>query len=245
MNILIIDDEADARRLLREYLADFPQLHIAAECTNGLEAITGIDQHEPDLIFLDIQMPGASGFQVLQQIVHVPQVIFSTAYDRFALKAFDHNAVDYLLKPYTRERFRQAVNKVLVSAPARNLASVRSLTEHIGTETPTAAARILVEQGNKMVALALDQLVWVEADGDYTRLHTTSGRSHLSAMSMLELEKRLPAEQFVRIHRSAIIGIAHLSGTERAETGLHVLLSNGVKHKVSRTYTDILKKWMV
>jgi two-component system, LytTR family, response regulator len=241
MKVLLIDDENDARRLLREYIADFPEFEVLEACKTGLEAIAAIDRHEPDLVFLDIQMPGASGFQVLQQIVHVPQVIFTTAYDRYALKAFDHNAVDYLLKPYTRERFRQAVGKVLASSPARNLGQVRHLAEYIGGQSPQ---RILVEQGNKMVALDLDHLIWVEADGDYTRLHTPQ-RSHLSAASMKELEERLPLERFVRIHRSAIVNIGHLKGTERDENGLYVLLSNGLKHKVSRTYVEGVKKMMV
>jgi two-component system LytT family response regulator len=243
VKILLIDDESDARLLLREYLAEFPQFQIKAECTNGLAAITTIEQHEPDLIFLDIQMPGCSGFQVLQQIVHVPQVIFTTAFDRYALKAFDHNAVDYLLKPYTRERFRQAVNKVLLSQPARNLAAVRQLAETLPNDAQHPP-RLLVEQGHRMVALPLEKIVWIEADGDYTRLHTTE-RAHLSPLSMQELEKRLPADRFVRIHRSAIIGIAHLVGTERNEAGLHALLSNGLRHKVSRTYQEVLKAWMV
>jgi two-component system LytT family response regulator len=126
---------------------------------------------EPDLVFLDIQMPGMSGFQVLQKVVHIPQVIFSTAYDRYALKAFDHNAVDYLLKPYTRERFAQAVSKVLLSASSRNLKQVREKTTYLD--------RLLVEQGNRLTALAVEDIIWIEADGDYAHLHTAQ-KSYLS-----------------------------------------------------------------
>ncbi len=243
MNAYIIDDESDARRLLKEYLQAFPQINIMGECSNGLEAITAIDQFEPDLVFLDIQMPGASGFQVLQQIIHVPQVIFTTAYDRYALKAFDHNAVDYLLKPYTRERFNQGVNKVLLSSPIRNLNAVRQIAENFPSEN-LQTKRILVEQGHKMIALPIEKLIWVEADGDYTRLHTAE-RMHLSTLSMNELEKRLPSSLFVRIHRSAIVNTEYLNGSERDGSGLYVLLSNGLRHKVSRTYLEQLKRWMI
>jgi two-component system, LytTR family, response regulator len=243
MTALIIDDEADARLMLKQYLSDFPQIQLLAECTDGLGAVAAIDQHEPDLIFLDIQMPGLSGFQVLQRVVHVPQVIFCTAFDRFALKAFDHNAIDYLLKPYTRTRFAQAVNKVLTNGPASNLAQVRQLSEHLAPESPQLT-RLLVEQGHKMIALAVEKIVWIEADGDYTRLHTAE-RFYLSSSSMTDLEQKLPTRQFLRIHRSAIVNTDHLRNVERDSSGLHVCLSNGLRHKVSRSYQDTLKGWMV
>lgn len=243
MNILLIDDEADARLLLRQYLADFPQLTVLAECSNGLDAVNAIDRYEPDLIFLDIRMPGLSGFQVLQRIIHVPQIIFSTAYDQFALKAFDNNAIDYLLKPYTKERFRQAINKVLLAAPAVNLERVRNLA-NIMPEAAAQPARLLVEQGNKMVALPVEKIVWIEADGDYTRLHTNE-RFYLSSLGMTDMEQRLPTGQFLRIHRSAIIGVAHLQGVERSANGLIAVMANGDRHKVSRTYQDVLRGWMV
>ena len=147
MKVLIIDDEADARMLLQQYLAGIPELDVVGECTNGLEAVRAIEQHEPGLIFLDIQMPGMSGFQVLQNIVHIPQVIFSTAYDKYAIKAFDHNAVDYLLKPYTKERFGQAINKVLLSTPARNLKQVRELTENLQREQTMYLDRLISGTG--------------------------------------------------------------------------------------------------
>ncbi len=246
MKILLIDDEADARKLLREYLGAFPELAIAGECTNGLEAVSAIDRLEPDLIFLDIQMPGLSGFQVLQQIVHVPQVIFSTAYDRYALKAFDHNAIDYLLKPYTRDRFVQAISKVLRSHPSRNLDQVRALSEHLQREFAPAnyPDRLLVEQGRHLVALPLNQIIWLQADDDYTRLHTRE-RFYLSSLGIGELELRLHPAQFLRIHRSAIINLEHIREVIKDPNGPIVVLSNGVRQKVSRSYQDALKRWMV
>ena len=244
MKVLIIDDEADARLLLQQYLEGFPQLEVVQECSNGLEAVTGIEQREPDLIFLDIQMPGMSGFQVLQKIVHIPQVIFSTAYDKYALKAFDHNAVDYLLKPYTRERFAQAVNKVLLSAPSRNLKQVRQLTENLQIEKTNYLDRLLVEQGNRMIALKAEDIIWIEADGDYAHLHT-SKKSYLSNLGLGELDSRLNPTLFLRIHRSAIIGLSHIHEVRKDPSGYYVSLKNGKRHKVSRSYQGALKKWMV
>lgn len=244
MKILIIDDEADARLILQQYLSDFSQLEVVAECTNGIEAVNAIEEHEPDLIFLDIQMPGMSGFQVLQNIVHVPQIIFSTAYDKYALKAFDHNAVDYLLKPYTRERFAQAVNKVLLSTPSRNLKQVKALSENLQTEEKTYLSRLLVEQGNRMVALSAKDIIWIEAAGDYAELHTKE-KSYLSNLGLGNLESRLDPADFLRIHRSAIIGLGHIQEVRKDASGYYVYLKNGQRHKVSRSYQGDLKKWMV
>ncbi|MEO1259369.1 MAG: LytTR family DNA-binding domain-containing protein [Bacteroidota bacterium] len=244
MKVLIIDDEADARLILRQYLSGFPQLEVVKECSNGLEAVTAIEQYEPDLVFLDIQMPGMSGFQVLQKVVHIPQVIFSTAYDKYALKAFDHNAVDYLLKPYTRERFAQAVNKVLLSAPSRNLKQVRELTENLQREKTAYLDRLLVEQGNRMVALQASDIIWIEADGDYAHLHTAQ-KSYLSNLGLGELDARLHPSLFLRIHRSAIIGLGHIHEVRKDPSGYYVYLKNGKRHKVSRSYQEALKRWMV
>ena len=245
MKVLLIDDEQDARLLLRQYLADFPQLSVVGEAGNGLEAILMIDEKEPDLIFLDIQMPGASGFQVLQQIIHVPQIIFSTAFDRYALKAFEENAVDYLLKPYTRERFGRSINKVLLSQPSRNLHSVRQLSENMPDNAQTSMpSRILVEQGNKMVAIPLHSIVYIEADGDYTRLHTPE-RFFLSSLNMFELEQRLTADIFQRVHRSAIVNMRCVVEVIKEPNGPVIILPKGIRQKVSRSYLEDIRKWMV
>ncbi|MCB0521960.1 MAG: response regulator transcription factor [Lewinellaceae bacterium] len=244
MKVILIDDEGDARLMLRQYLEEFPGLTIVDECSNGLEAVTAIERHEPDLVFLDIQMPGMSGFQVLQNIVHIPQVIFSTAYDRYALKAFDHNAVDYLLKPYTRDRFAQAVNKLLLSSPSRNLHQIRALADNLQKEQTQYLDRLLVEQGNRMIALQAHEIIWIEANGDYANLHTGQ-KSFLSSLGLGELENRLNPAQFLRIHRSAIIGLAHILEVRKDPSGYYMDLTNGKRHKVSRSYQEALKKWMV
>ncbi len=238
--IIICDDEEDARKLLRQYLADFPQLEIVKECANGPEAVTSIDTLEPDLIFLDIQMPGLSGFQVLSKIVHVPQIIFSTAFDNYALKAFDNNAADYLLKPYTRERFSQAVNKVLLNT-AGNTEGIKNLSEHLQKAYTAFPEKMLLENGNRMIAISMSDILWISADGDYTRLHTKE-KSFLSNYGIGVLEHKLNPAMFTRVHRSAMINISYVKEVFREPNGYSIILQNGTTHKVGRNYVDAIKK---
>lgn len=238
--VIICDDESDARQLIREYLIEFPQFQIIKECTNGLEAVQEINQLEPDLIFLDIQMPGLSGFQVLQKIVHIPELIFSTAFDNYALKAFDNNAVDYLLKPYTKERFRQAINKVLLH-PSAPFDSIRKLSDELQTSYSPYPERVLLENGNRLTALPVNEIIWIEADGDYTRLHTTK-KFYLSGYGMNELEQKLNPRQFARVHRGAIVNINAVKEVFKDSNGYYVLLTNDVSQKIGRTYVEVIKK---
>jgi two-component system, LytTR family, response regulator len=238
--VIICDDEDDARLLIQQYIADYPQLQIIKECSNGPEAVAAIDALEPDLIFLDIQMPGLSGFQVLQKIVHVPQIIFSTAFDKYALKAFDNNAVDYLLKPYTKQRFAQAINKVL-DGGQKNAAGIKSLSESLQQDYTTYPERVLVESGNRMISLSVNDILWIEADGDYTRLHTVQ-KFYLSNYGISMLEQKLNPATFFRIHRSAIINLNLVKEVLKESDGYHVVLQNGMQHKVGRSYTEVIKK---
>ena len=238
--VVIIDDEAPARSLLKEYIADFTELEVAAECKNGIEAIGIINIMQPDFIFLDVQMPGKTGFEVLQEIDFIPKVIFSTAYDQYALKAFEVNAVDYLLKPYTKERFANAVHKLLGDVN-ENLKQVQQLTESLSTKT--YPERILVEQGSKLVSISVTDILWIEADGDYTKLHTGK-QSFLSNKSMNELEQKLNPQLFQRVHRSAIISIAAIKEVHKEASGPQVVLNNDIVVKVSRTYAEAFKKLM-
>jgi two-component system, LytTR family, response regulator len=238
--VVIIDDEAPARNLLKEYIADFAELEVAAECKNGIEAIGIINIMQPDFIFLDVQMPGKTGFEVLQEIDFIPKVIFSTAYDQYALKAFEVNAVDYLLKPYTKERFANAVHKLLGDVN-ENLKQVQQLTESFNTKT--YPERILLEQGSKLVSISVTDILWIEADGDYTKLHTAK-QSFLSNKSMNELEQKLNPQLFQRVHRSAIISIAAIKEVHKEASGPQVVLNNDIVVKVSRTYAEAFKKLM-
>lgn len=238
--VLICDDEDDARKLIREYMIDYPQLQVIQECANGPETVHAIDSLEPDIIFLDIQMPGLSGFQVLQQIVHVPQIIFSTAFDKYALKAFDNNAVDYLLKPYTRQRFSQAVNKVLLNI-GRNMEGIKNLSENLQSTYTAYPEKVLVESGNRMISLSVNDISWMEAEGDYTKLHGVD-KSYLSNYGIGTLEQKLNPAIFVRIHRSAIININMVKEVFRDSNGYYVVLQNGGSHKVGRNYVEVIKK---
>jgi two-component system LytT family response regulator len=242
--VLIIDDEEAARILIRQYLEDYDQLEIVGECSDGLVAVNSIDRLEPDLVFLDVQMPGLSGFQVIRQVVHIPQVVFTTAFDQYALKAFDSNAVDYLLKPYTKERFDQALAKVLM----RNgtlATQATSLTESIfpATNASSYYERILLESGSKMISLSIHDIIYLEAEKDYTRVHTST-KNYLSNFGISTLELRLNPAVFTRIHRSFIVNIHHIKEVYKQNNDTYLVLKNEMTLKVSKGYVENIKKMM-
>lgn len=238
--IIIIDDEAAGRQLLREYLEDFPDLIVIGEANNGVDAIRLIREFKPDLIFLDIQMPGLNGFDVLTRLDEMPLVIFSTAYDKYALKAFEVHALDYLLKPYTRDRFSIAVQKALNSLQ-NNLNSVQSLTESLLTPESTYPEKILVQIGAKLVTVDLAEVIWIDAEGDYSKLITSKQR-YLSNYGLGALEKKLDPRRFIRVHRSAIINLAFVQEIQKQISSYDVILQNGDVVRVSRGYMDNIKR---
>ena len=239
---ILVDDEPLARKLLKEYLQDFPDIKIIAECKNGRQAIKAINENKPDLIFLDIRMPGMDGFEVLEHLDRMPHIIFTTAYGDYALNAFEMNAVDYLLKPYDRKRFSRAIHKV-------SERSIKSSDEIEGilrvlqqTKEPEGyPIRIFVRLGRKIVSVQVSDIEWIEAEGDYTQIHTNSG-NRLCNLSLNTLEDRLDPARFLRVHRSHIIAsnsIEHLTGD--GEGGFIAMLKDRSKVKVSRTYASKLK----
>jgi two-component system LytT family response regulator len=236
--VLIIDDEEASRTIIRQYLEAHPEIEIAGECHNGIEAVHLIDEVEPDLIFLDIQMPGCSGFQVLRKIVHVPQIIFSTAFDRYALKAFDSNAVDYLLKPYTKERFEQALTKIMQGGNSAE--SIQNLAQSAGS---IYYDKILLENGNKMISIHIADITYLEAEKDYTRVFT-SDKNYLSNFGISILEQKLNPCNFTRIHRSHIININQIHEVYRENGDTYLLLKTQQVFKVSKSYTDNIRKMM-
>ncbi len=238
--IIIIDDEAAGRQLIREYLEDFPDLIVIGEANNGVDAIRLIREFKPDLIFLDIQMPGLNGFDVLTRLDEMPLVIFSTAYDKYALKAFEVHALDYLLKPYTRERFSIAVQKALNSLQ-NNLNSVQSLTESLLTPESTYPEKILVQIGAKLVTVDLAEVIWIDAEGDYSKLITLKQR-YLSNYGLGALEKKLDPRRFIRVHRSAIINLAFVQEIQKQISSYDVILQNGDVVRVSRGYMENIKR---
>ena len=240
---IIIDDEPLARKMIKEYLQDFPEIKVAGECKNGKQAVKVINQDKPDLIFLDIRMPGMDGFEVLEHIDPMPRIIFTTAYGDYALKAFEVNAVDYLLKPYDRKRFSKAIQKVLYRSTTSNDEIEKILRVlHQSKETEDNPKCIYVRLGRKIISVQLDDILWIEADGDYTQLHTNHG-TQLCNLSLNALEQRLDANQFLRVHRSFILAANSIEHLRRdGEGGFVAFLKDKSRVKVSRSYAAKLKK---
>ncbi|HEU5365268.1 MAG TPA: response regulator, partial [Hanamia sp.] len=186
MKVIIIDDEPLARGIVKEYLLSYPELNLAAECGDGFEGIKAIQQHQPDLIFLDIQMPKINGFEMLELIENPPAVIFTTAFDEFAIKAFESNAVDYLLKPFSKERFEKAIQKYLQQS---NSTSTQQVIEAAAT-SPLQQNRVVVKDGNKIKIIPVNRIHFLEAADDYVKIITTDG-SFLKKRTMNFFEQSL------------------------------------------------------
>jgi two-component system, LytTR family, response regulator len=242
---ILVDDEPLARKLLKEYLQDFPDVMIVGECKNGKQAVKAINENEPDLVFLDIRMPGMDGFKVLEHLNHLPHIIFTTAYGDYALKAFELNAVDYLLKPYDRKRFSRAVHRVL----DRNAKTNDEIERIVGILQQTKAQKgfpacVFVHVGRKIVSVQVNDITWIEADGDYSQLHTRNG-IHLCNLSLNALERRLDPSRFLRVHRSYILArdaVDHL--VPDGEGGFVALLKDNSRVKVSRTYASRMREYI-
>ncbi len=238
--MLLIDDEAPARQLLQEYLADYPDLIIVGEANNGVDALRMIRELEPEIVFLDVQMPGLNGLEVIARLDVLPLIIFSTAYDRYALEAFELHAVDYLLKPYTKDRFGTAVRKLLsrLAEPQENLRSLaQQIVDDAGAGYPS---KILVPKGNRLIAINVDDIIRVGAEGDYSQL-VTKQQSFLSQNGLGYLEKRLPPDRFLRVHRSSIININAVQEIFKEGHGYDIRLQNGDLVRVSRSYAPKVK----
>lgn len=212
IRVLIVDDEMPARTIIRSYLDHFPDIEILGECANGFEAMKTIRELNPDFIFLDIQMPKVNGLELLEVLENAPYVIFTTAYDEYALKAFELNAVDYLLKPFSRERFIQAVDKVLdkirKGEPNDNL-----IHQKIRAENAELLNRIVVKKGSSMSVIPVQEVLFLEAQEDYVMVHTTQGR-FMKNQTMHYFESHLPDDYFVRIHRSYLANVEMITRLE-------------------------------
>ena len=199
---LIIDDEKPARDLIRAFLRSFPQIEVAGECANGFEALKMVSSHSPHLLFLDIRMPKISGLEFLELLEDPPVTIFSTAYDDQAVKAFEMDAVDYLLKPYSEERFKQAVEKALEKIKSGSANPLSEKTK--GVIDPGNPGRIVVRTGNSIQVLKFEQISHFIANDDYVDIFTKEGR-FTKKMTMKYLEGFLPGDLFCRVHRSVIV----------------------------------------
>nr|WP_299345841.1 LytTR family DNA-binding domain-containing protein [Allomuricauda sp.] len=237
--VLIADDEKAGRVLIKEYLGDYPELVLIGEVNNGVDAINEINRFKPDLVFLDIQMPGKTGFEVLNHLEEIPKIIFSTAYDEYALKAFEVHAVDYLLKPYTKERFKLAIEKL-----NSNSGQIENLAQSIFMEDTSYPSRVLVHFNKKLITIKCQEIVWIEAYGDYSKVHTKD-QAYLSNFGITDLEQKLNPQLFLRVHRSSIINLDRVKELNRYGKSYDVTMDNDEVVRVSRGYMDALKKIML
>ncbi|HKJ43618.1 MAG TPA: LytTR family transcriptional regulator DNA-binding domain-containing protein [Sunxiuqinia sp.] len=231
---LIIEDEELARNLLKSYLKDHPNIKLVGECENGFEGVQKINELKPDLVFLDIQMPKITGFEMLELLDHKPEIIFTTAYDQYALKAFDFNAVDYLLKPFPKDRLLKAIEKVSDRLGNNESTSdkLEKLSEYVVDE---CLERVVVKDRHKINIIPVDQIRYIESLDDYVLIYTNDGR-HMKQKTMKYFESHLNPRDFIRIHRSYIVNVAHIAEIQQYEKESYVvILKDKTKLKVSKS----------
>jgi len=231
---LIIDDESPARDIIRNYLKDTGEIEIAGEFADGFTGLKAIQEIKPDLVFLDIQMPKLSGFELLELLDSPPAIIFSTAFDQYAIRAFEENAVDYLLKPYSRDRFEQAVGKALQQLhQGSSYRKVVTSLIHTNEEQPELLNRIAVKIRHKVFVIPVVDIICLEADGDYVSIHSKEGK-YLKEKTMKYFETHLDPSRFIRIHRSYIINIDFIDKIEYYDKESYaVKMKNGMSLKAS------------
>jgi len=241
---LIIDDEPLARLIVCEYLQSYPDIIVVQECNDGFEGLKGIQQLHPDLIFLDIQMPKINGFEMLELVENPPAVIFTTAFDEYAIRAFETHAVDYLLKPFSKERFDKALRKWLdqyaaqqAAPPAATSASIPTAQQSLldtAAESPAQQQRVVVKTAGKIKIIPIEDIHYFEAADDYVKIHTHNG-AFLKNRTMGYFEKVLDPTRFVRTHRSYILNIQQVTRIDPYEKDGHLcLLSSGAQVPVSK-----------
>jgi two-component system LytT family response regulator len=241
MKVIIIDDEPLARSIVKEFLQKHPQLQLMQECGDGFEGVKAIQQHQPDLIFLDIQMPKINGFEMLELLEHTPAVIFTTAFDEYAIKAFEAHAIDYLLKPFNQERFDKALAKWNEQKPAGTEKATQELLE-TASQSPAQSQRIVIKDGSKIKIIPVHDVQYLEAADDYVKIHTKDGY-FLKNKTMNHFEQVLDGQQFVRSHRSYIVNVQQITRIDPYEKDGHVaILRSGVKVPVSRSGYGKLKE---
>jgi len=234
---LVIDDEPLARMVVLEYLQAYKdRIEVMQECNDGFEGLKAIQHHQPDLIFLDVQMPKINGFEMLELVEQPPSVIFTTAFDEYAIKAFEAYAVDYLLKPFNKDRFNKAIDKYLAQAPtvAQQIKKTDDLLEAVAS-SPAQHERIVVKTGTKVKIIPVQDVQYLQADDDYVSVFTKEG-SYLKNKTMNFFEQMLDPRYFVRVHRSYIIAIQEITRIDPYEKDSHLaILKSGAKIPVSKT----------
>ena len=237
--VILIDDEPLARQLLRSLLQPYTQVQVVAECGDGFEGFKAIQEHNPDLIFLDIQMPRLNGFEMLELLDKPPAVIFTTAFDEYAVKAFESHAVDYLLKPVVKDRFEKAMQKWLAQAGNKEAPQVAELLEHNIYEG--YQHRIVVKDNGLIRIIPAQDIYYIEANDDYIKIFTKDG-NFLKKATLSHIEQTLDPQQFVRVHRSYLLPVTQLMRIEPYEKESHIaLLHCGAKVMVSKSGMAKLK----
>lgn len=233
--VIIIDDEPLARDVIKEYLKSYPDIELAAECGDGFEGLKAIQQHAPELIFLDVQMPKINGFEMLELIENPPATIFTTAFDEFAIHAFERNATDYLLKPFSKERFDRAIEK----SQQTEKPDVKKLVEE-AAGSPQQQDRIVIKDGNKIKIIPISKIHYLEAADDYVKIITDEG-TFLKNKTMAYYEQTLSAFQFTRVHRSFIVNTRLITRIEPHDKDSQlILLTTGKQLPMSKLgYTKL------
>lgn len=243
LKAIIIEDEMPARELLKHYLKDNDNIEIIAECIDGFSGLKTISEMKPDLVFLDIQMPKLTGFEMLEILEERPEIIFTTAYDQFAIKAFELNAVDYLLKPFHKERLTKAINKAVEKidlGDRAQLSSNQMLPKM--PDLPSPLSRIVVRKASSINIIPIEQIRYIEAQDDYVMIYHSTGKS-LKQQTMKFYEENLSKAEFVRIHRSYIVKVKEINKIEPYGKDNHIaILHSGNKLPVSRTGYKQLKQ---
>jgi len=236
--VIIIDDEPLACQMVQKYLSSHQGYELLATCHDGFTGAKAIQEHQPDLIFLDVQMPKLNGFEMLEVLDELPRVIFTTAFDEYAIKAFDNNAADYLLKPFSQERFDHALAKYEERQEAEN---TNDTIEQVKEEYPLAD-RVVIKNGPKIHIIGYDDIQFIEADDDYVKVQTIEG-AFAKKRTLTYFEKSLPQDIFIRVHRSYLLNLHHLVKLEQNESGSYqAILNNGFKVAVSRNGHQLLKQ---
>lgn len=236
---IIIDDEPLARLIILEYLQTYPQIEVVQECNDGFEGVKAIQQHQPDLIFLDIQMPKINGFEMLELLTQPPAVIFTTAFDEYAIRAFDAHAVDYLLKPFSKERFDKALQKWMELSETGK--SATSALLETAAQSPVQRDRLVVKTGTNIRIVPVPDIHYLEADDDYVKIVTGYG-SFLKTQTLQHFEQMLDSKQFVRVHRSYMVQVQQITRIDPYQKETYTaVLQSGIKIPVSRTGYGKLK----
>lgn len=247
IRVIVVDDEPLARDKIRAMIKRDPELEIIGECANGTEAVAAVQEHHPDLLFLDVQMPEISGFAVLEALKseRLPLVIFVTAYDKYAVQAFEVHALDYLLKPFDRERFGAAMQRAKEQIQRERAGGldqrILALLERLKAESKYLE-RLVVKTAGRVFFLDTGEIDWIEAEGNYVSVHTAK-KSYMLRDTISSLETRLDPKKFIRIHRSAIVNIDRVRELQSWTHGeYHVIMHDGTQLTLSRSYRESLQE---